>query len=463
MATLDTANTLSGLAQYMVASQELEPGNGWEYTGWVGALGANPSMNGAELGKIICDTYMEGCLREGTERSATLSLVDLGKLPVLNMTYNALGLEAVVKVMENESFYAAYGRQAKSAENYMNSRSEGFTNMVDIGSLVRNLKWELPEFTQLMLDALDEAVIYKVSGPYRNPSGISCYYPFDGNSDGFKAMMDTGNVTSFLILNGLQLGFLDTDKAISYLERISDEISAALEADEEGSEDNGPATPPSPSQSSGTLPQYDYSALAGILSGLSSSGITTPADIAALIGQASSTALTKDSDMDADWDTGIFQDNFQGVWAAFDGHLVYLDIVNKSDRFNHYAVPIKLNGVLCNLVVVYDFDKEGYRILGARRILENNIADKALIQLKPGDNVTTVLKAMSISGDDDEFQDVEVDEFTLGEHSVFEDINMGDGTFMFMFEMTDVQNNSATSQAVTIEVKDGEIFLSDIE
>ena len=130
---------------------------------------------------------------------------------------------------------------------------------------------------------------------------------------------------------------------------------------------------------------------------------------------------------------------------------------------NHYAVPIKLNGVLCNLVVVYDFDKEGYRILGARRILENNIADKALIQLKPGDNVTTVLKAMSISGDDDEFQDVEVDEFTLGEHSVFEDINMGDGTFMFMFEMTDVQNNSATSQAVTIEVKDGEIFLSDIE
>ena len=104
--------------------------------------------------------------------------------------------------------------------------------------------------------------------------------------------MDTGNVTSFLILNGLQLGFLDTDKAISYLERISDEISAALEADEEGSEDNGPATPPPPSQSSGTLPQYDYSALAGILSGLSSSGITTPADIAALIGQASSTALT---------------------------------------------------------------------------------------------------------------------------------------------------------------------------
>ncbi len=86
--------------------------------------------------------------------------------------------------------------------------------------------------------------------------------------------------------------------------------------------------------------------------------------------------------------------------------------------------------------------------------------DKGLIKLKPGDKVTTILKAMSISGDDDEFQDVEVDEFTLGEKTIFEDVDMGDGTFMFMFEMTDVQNNSATSEAVTIEVENGEFVIS---
>ena len=67
---------------------------------------------------------------------------------------------------------------------------------------------------------------------------------------------------------------------------------------------------------------------------------------------------------------------------------------------------------------------------------------------------------MSISGDEDDFLDVEVDEFTLGENTVFADEEMGDGTFMFMFEMTDVQNYSATSQAVTIEVKDGEFAIS---
>ena len=81
--------------------------------------------------------------------------------------------------------------------------------------------------------------------------------------------------------------------------------------------------------------------------------------------------------------------------------------------------------------------------------------------VKPGDKVTTILKGMTISGDDDDFQEVEVDTFTLGKKYEFKDIDMGDGTFMFMFEMTDVQNNTATSKVVTIEVEGDNITFSD--
>ena len=83
------------------------------------------------------------------------------------------------------------------------------------------------------------------------------------------------------------------------------------------------------------------------------------------------------------------------------------------------------------------------------------MTDKALIRLKAGDKVTTILLAMQMDDEDGEFQEVEVDTFTLGKKVVFADTDMGDGQFMFMFEMTDVQNNAATSQIVTIEVKDG--------
>ena len=38
MANIDTANTVSPYAKYMVASQELEPGNGWNYSGILNSI-----------------------------------------------------------------------------------------------------------------------------------------------------------------------------------------------------------------------------------------------------------------------------------------------------------------------------------------------------------------------------------------------------------------------------------------
>ena len=172
--------------------------------------------------------------------------------------------------------------------------------------------------------------------------------------------------------------------------------------------------------------------------------------------------LGKDADLDADWENGRFMDNFRGVWAALDGHYVYLELTYQGEKVNHYSVPVKLNGERCNLIVVYDFEQEAYQVLGARRVLENNLVDKAMTKPKPGDRIATIMQVVSISSDNDDFQEVEVDEFTISEKLIFEDIDLGDGTFFFLFEMTDVQNNSATSEIVTIEVKDGEINFGEI-
>ncbi len=61
MATVDVAGTFSDVGKYLVASEETEPSNGWDYTDWALALGANPAMETAEFGKVICDTYQSGC------------------------------------------------------------------------------------------------------------------------------------------------------------------------------------------------------------------------------------------------------------------------------------------------------------------------------------------------------------------------------------------------------------------
>ena len=80
------------------------------------------------------------------------------------------------------------------------------------------------------------------------------------------------------------------------------------------------------------------------------------------------------------------------------------------------------------------------------------MADKNLIQLQPGDQVTTLHYASSISGDDD-FIQVPVDTLTVTEDTAFTEEDMGDGDFLMMFQLVDARNNEAYSEAVVFSVE----------
>ena len=95
MATVDSAAALHGIARYMVGSEEVESGTGWKYDGWVKALGNNPAMGGDALGKVICDSFFEGCAEDDSEDLATLSVTDLSRTPALMKAYGDFGVEAL--------------------------------------------------------------------------------------------------------------------------------------------------------------------------------------------------------------------------------------------------------------------------------------------------------------------------------------------------------------------------------
>ena len=112
MATVDVAAIFQNFAKYLVGSEEVEPGNGWLYSGWLGALAADPSMEGDELGIAICDTYYEGCEAVGTQDQTTLSLTDLTKLTPLLEAYESFGEEMFVTAAQDPGFFAELGRAA---------------------------------------------------------------------------------------------------------------------------------------------------------------------------------------------------------------------------------------------------------------------------------------------------------------------------------------------------------------
>ena len=449
MATVDVAAVFQNFAKYLVGSEEVEPGNGWLYSGWLGELAANPAMEGDDLGIAICNTYYEGCEAVGTQDQTTLSLTDLTKLTPLLDAYEAFGQEAFVAATQDPGFFAQLGRLAAQSENYGgNTREQGYTNMVDLGHLARQTAWMLPS-AQDVCDALDECVVYQVGGPYRaEATGLSCYYSYNGDIDDFNGYINVGAGIAFKHLYAYGLTGELAEGGEEYLASLDiqelPEIvtladvgwdGAALDLDDEGT-------------SFLVLGPEAADVLAGI--GFSLFYVDEENDQMMLLGT--------DNDMTADWDNGIFYDNFRGVWGAIDGCLVYMELSFEGEGYNLYSVPILLNGDLYNLQVAYDFDVEEWSILGASQGLDDSgMASKELRLLEEGDVITTIWKVASYSGDDD-FEMYTVDEITVTADTAFGEADLFDGRYSMVFEMWDYIGNYAYSEAVIFDVIDGEIW-----
>jgi hypothetical protein len=450
MATVDVAYTYSDIGKYLVASQELEPGNGWYYTGWAEALGENPQMDGLDLGKIICDTYVEGCELVGTADNITLSVTNLAKIPELLTAYNDFGKEALANACIDPSFISHFSRIAVATENYGgNTKEQGFTNMVDLGHLARKSAETLPETSGIVLSSLENCVEYRINGQYRQEStGLSCYYSYNGDVEDFNnyANLGVGEAFKYLYSYGLTGGL--SDEGMDYISEMNYESLSPLETLENQSWENHELDVDSEGVANLTLGEKANDILSGVYIQLYY--VDLEEDIMLLLG--------RDNDLIADWETGVFKDNFRGVWGSIDGCLAYMEISYEGEGYNLYNVPILLNGEEYNLSVVYDFEKEEYEIQGARKpIDESGMGDKNLRYLIEGDIITTIHYFMSISGEDDELTPVEMDQITVSSDTSFEEIELGDGVFMQMFEMQDMQGYLAYSDVIMFEILDGEI------
>ena len=451
MATVDTAYTFCDLSRYLVASEETEPANGWYYSRWLQALADDPSMDGAALGRVICDAYYEGCEDVGTEENATLSVTDLSRLAPLLDAYEAFGAQALATAAEDPGFLSRFRREADLSENYGgNTREQGYTNMVDMGAIARRTVGELPAARDV-LDALEDCVLYRVSGKYRSEAtGLSCYYSYNNDIADLNGYITEGAGAAFKYLYAYQLtGGLDAD-GMAYLAQLGLDSLPALPSLSAMRWDNAPLTLDDDGYASLTLGAEADRVLAGI--GFSLYRVDEDSDAVLLLGT--------DNDITADWENGVFTDNFRGVWGSIDGCLVYMELSYEGEDYNLYSVPVLLNGEAYNLQVVYDFNDEAWSILGARQgIDDSGMADKELRKLQSGDELTTIWYMASLS-DDSDFEAYEAETLTVTEGTAFTEMDLPDGEYMLLFEFWDTQGNSGTSQAVTFKVEGDDIFTS---
>lgn len=452
MATIDVAHIFSGMGRYLVASEETEPGTGWDYSAMFSAIAKNPGISGAKLGQVICDSYGEACKASRVQGNITLSVTDLTRLSPLVKAYEAFGQEALRAAATDKGFYARFARAAARSENYGgNTREQGYTNMVDLGHLARLTADMLPS-AKGVIDGLNNCVLYRVNGSYRTEAtGLSAYYSYSGSIKDLNQYAQQGVGDAFAQYYYYGLTGQMTEQAQAILQQgqtqpvepvvfetlaDTDWDGMALTVDEDGN------------ACLNLGPQADE-LLSGI--GFQLFWIDYDEDMMMILGT--------DNDMEGSWEEGVFRDNFRGVWGSLNGQLVYMELSFEGEDYNLYSVPVLLNNEECHLQVAYDFVSESWQILGARQGLEaGGMAYKDMRLLRNGDVICPIWYASPLDDDSAEFEPYAMDDIVITDSLTFEESVLPDGVYGLMFEMWDAQNNYAYSQPIYFEMEGGEIY-----
>ena len=172
MATTENALMLTEHADYLIASEETEPGIGWYYTDWLTELSDNTSMSTLEIGKNIIDDFVDMCARKCPGQSTTLSIIDLAELEATvpdafvdfsNSTYNLIRNKDYAQVSNARSGAREFGSSSK-------------IDQVDIVHLAKNM--DTKEGEELMEVLLSAVKYNRTSSNMTNSYGLSIYFPY---------------------------------------------------------------------------------------------------------------------------------------------------------------------------------------------------------------------------------------------------------------------------------------------
>ena len=172
MGSLENALMLTPYADYLIASEETEPGIGWYYTNWLTKFSENTSLSTAEVGKLIVDDFVSACNQKCPGQKTTLSVVDLAELEKTvpdKFSAFAAGLSGM---LENKEFKTVSDARAGAREFATSSK----VDQVDLVHLAYNL--DTPE-SKALAETLLHAVKYnRTSSSITNAYGISIYFPY---------------------------------------------------------------------------------------------------------------------------------------------------------------------------------------------------------------------------------------------------------------------------------------------
>lgn len=449
MASMENAAMVAPYGRYMVASEEIEPGGGWDYGHWTQYLAAHPESDGLALGKVICDSYYDKCAASGNEAMATLSVIDLAAIPALTAAFDDMAGE-MAHITTDITTLQAFAKGASRAENYGgNTADEGYTNMVDLGDLVLNTEDVLVETGDAMLEALFAAVPYQVKGSNRlDANGLSVFFPISLYDNDLDRYADVA--TSAQYLRYLEVMYNWT--APDWVEQQAEAVVGSV------------------SEEDYDIALSTYISDDGYYYLLIDNALEAVQDLQFSLfyldyDSNECLLLGYDDDIGSDWESGVFSDNFRGVWATLNGFYCAPRLIGYGDDYNLYSIPILLNGRQTNLRARYVWEAEGghYELLGVWDGIDSDsgMAARDIYALEDGDEVTLLFDAYQL--DSGETYTYEMGGFVVDGTVTMEESPLTDGEYMYQYIVTDLFGNEYYSDPIIMKCDDGDIYLYEMQ
>ena len=485
MATLETALTVGQYGDYLIASEETEPGVGWYYTDWLTKLSANTSMPTIEIGKNIVDDFVDVCAQKCRGQSTTLSVVDLAELehtvPQQFKDFSA----STVALIEDKQYQTVSSARSGSREFASSTKID----QVDLVHLAANMG---TDEGKALCDALLGAVKYnRTSSNMTNAYGLSIYFPYQKAKNVDQAVatyeligMDDEYARCIQEFASMEVsGQVSTGGTASPLPSLMGMMGGSSSSSNASAEMIGQLLGAFLQGSGGTSISGLTSGNMGFLSGRSLSLEDTAQylsenrlDESALVWQMNAEgdpviALTEEQwsyvqglDLNMFYDDGqgyidLGLDNVfdfdangallgvtDGTWLAINGQPVAYYHTNTTDDGENYTisgyVPALLNDERVELVLVFDNDNPYGYIAGARTVYSDGETDtqaKGLTELEVGDTLDFIC---DYYGYDGSYQD----SYFLGEQMTvtadmeISNVDIGAESVCATYRFTDLYN-----------------------
>ena len=404
-ANFETALITSKYADHMVASQEIEPFGGWDYTPVVENLGSESYFDD------ILSAYSGKCMRNGHE-AYTLSHIDLRDFDKVSKSFN--GFVDKLRDISGDSLKSVVDAANESMSFGLNAGVEGYSNMID-----------LPLFARLtgadeFADTID-GYVTSVNGRFREQAGgISIYYPTAG-LDGLYAYIDRSPCAEYTKFLEDNYGSITQNELISFTDRGSDEDGELhIELTEESMK---------------YIQRVEYRVYQ----------YYTRSD-----GYSRWISHGSDTDINPSGATG-FVTSCEGKWIKFGDYFVCCYPIDKTGSLSTFCSTCRLNGEAGTVRFTYDISTRKFHTIGFIPASEEGGTGR-MSGIKVGDTLRVMFYELLNDGTERMCDGMSA-EYTGNEH--FHVVVAPDGEYQMYIIVTDIFGNQYTSDVSHFTLEDG--------